>query len=266
MTFGVAPTPGQPSNRRPAGPDASPTGRPLIWAHKGASVRAPENTLPAFTEAVELGADGVELDVQLSADDELVVCHDETVDRTSNGHGWIRDLALSQLRELDFSGGRDGFAGTPIPTLREVLELLRPTGLNVNIELKNAVLPYPGMEQRVVDLVGETGMNSRVIYSTFNHNSAWRLTQAQSANPVGVLHAEPLYRPWRYASALGAAAVHPSGAALRIDPCVNACHEAGIAVHVWTVDEPAQISACAKLGVDAVITNVPDVAREVLGA
>jgi glycerophosphoryl diester phosphodiesterase len=214
---------------------------------------------------VELGADGVELDVQLSADGELVVCHDETVDRTSDGHGWIRDLTLPQLRELDFSNGREGFGRTPIPTLREVLELLRPTALTVNVELKNSVLPYPGMEQRVVDLVRETGMNGRVIYSTFNHNSAWTLTQTQSADPVGVLHVEPLYRPWRYASALGAAAVHPAGVALRLDPCVADCHAAGIAVHAWTMDEPAQISACARLGVDAVITNVPDVARGVLG-
>lgn len=114
-----------------------------IWAHRGASAHAPENTLPAFELAVEQGADGVELDVHLTADGHLVVTHDETIDRCSDGTGAIASLTLEQLRAFDFSAGWEGFAGTRIPTLREVYELLHPTDLTINVELKNTFAPYP---------------------------------------------------------------------------------------------------------------------------
>ena len=91
--------------------------RTSVWAHRGASSEAPENTLPAFELAVTQGADGIELDVQRTLDGRLVVCHDETIDRTSNGTGAIKDHSLEQLRCLDFSGGREGFAGVRIPLL-----------------------------------------------------------------------------------------------------------------------------------------------------
>jgi len=106
---------------------------PLIWAHRGASGYAPENTLLAFKKAIELGANGIELDVQMTKDGELVVCHDETIDRTSNGSGWIKDMTLAELKSLDFSCGQKDFAGVTIPTMREVFELLAPTGFIINI-------------------------------------------------------------------------------------------------------------------------------------
>ena len=119
-----------------------------IWAHRGASVALPENTLAAFAAAVAAGADGVEFDVQLSADGVPVVIHDERVDRTHDGVGWVGELSAASLASLA-PRAAVGAAGA-IPTLDEVLDLLAPTSLTINIELKNSVVSYPGLEQRVV--------------------------------------------------------------------------------------------------------------------
>ncbi|WP_305781680.1 glycerophosphodiester phosphodiesterase family protein, partial [Brucella sp. CMUL 018] len=124
-----------------------------IWAHRGASAYAPENTLPAFEMALQMGADGVELDVQRSADGQVVVIHDETLNRTSNGVGKVVDQSFEQLRQCDFSNRFAGRRNVKIPTLREVLDLFRGTGKTVNIELKNTVVLYPGLEDDVLRIV-----------------------------------------------------------------------------------------------------------------
>ena len=107
-----------------------------ILGHRGASAEAPENTLAAFELAARMGADGVELDVHLTSDNEVVVIHDDTVDRTTNDTGAVRGMTFAQIRELDASMGKPRFSGAKIPTLAEVHELLRPTGMIVNVELK----------------------------------------------------------------------------------------------------------------------------------
>ena len=127
-----------------------------IFAHRGASDAAPENTLPAFARAVEQGADGIELDVHLSRDGELVVIHDETLDRTTDGAGWVKDRTLAELRALRADNGLPGFAEARIPTLREVLDLLRPTDLLLNIELKTSLVWYEGIEAKTLALVAES--------------------------------------------------------------------------------------------------------------
>ncbi|GAA2184865.1 glycerophosphodiester phosphodiesterase [Brooklawnia cerclae] len=244
--------------------DIRPTGTPRIWAHRGASRRAPENTLAAFSLAVELGADGVELDVQRSADGVLVVCHDETVDRTSDGTGAIADLTFAQLRALRFDNGFEGFADARIPTLREVLDLLGPSGLVVNIELKNSVVRYEGMEALVLDEVRAAGFEDRIVFSSFNHRSLVTLRELGTSAPLGVLYVEPLVAPWAYAASFGAAALHPYGGSIWDDDIARA-HEAGVRVHAWTVDDPEQVRGLAAQGIDAIITNVPDEARAALG-
>ncbi|MFC2641009.1 MAG: glycerophosphodiester phosphodiesterase family protein [Propionibacterium acidifaciens] len=236
-----------------------------IWAHRGASRAAPENTVPAFTAAAALGADGVELDVQRTRDGQLVVCHDEQIDRTSTGHGWIRDMSLTELHRHDFSCGRADFAGTRIPTLVEVLTALDGTGLDANIELKNSVVPYPGMEAEVVETVERLGWGDRVIYSSFNHASM-RL-MARMGERVGLLYDEVLWKPTKYALDLGAAALHPSGKVMAIAPrTVRKAHRKGLEVNVWTLDRPEQVRAALALDVDAIITNTPDVALGVRDA
>lgn len=229
-----------------------------IWAHRGATEFAPENTLPAFAKAIQLGAKGTELDVQRTRDGELVVIHDETVNRTSNGRGAVVNLTLDELRTLDFSNGYAEHAGVQIPTLREVLTLFAPTSMRVNIELKDSVEFYPGMGLEVADLVDELGMAEQVLYSSFNHTSLAGLRGRVPAAQLGLLYEGVLYEPWAYATSFGAGAIHPSGYSLRYPDLVHDCHEAGIVVNTWTVNDPQHIVAMAEMGIDAIITDFPD--------
>lgn len=231
-----------------------------IWAHRGASAYAPENTLPAFALAIEQRADGVELDLQRTADGELVVIHDETVDRTTTGSGKVVDLTLEQLRSFDASCGMSAFAGTQIPTLREVFELLGPCGLMINVELKNSIEFYPGMEAELEALVAEAGMADQVIYSSFNHYSLRTLREAGTTVPLGILYSDGVVDPWVYAEYLGVQAIHPPWEVLVAPGVVEECHARNILVHPWTI-EPGQARRLADLGVDALITNFPDLTR-----
>ncbi len=235
-----------------------------IWAHRGASADAPENTMPAFQLAIEQGVDGFELDVQRSADGVLVVCHDETIDRTSDGSGAIADLRLAELRRHDFSNGHTGFGRVQIPTLAEVLDLVRGSGAVVNIELKNSVVRYAGMEAQVDALVNQFGLGDQVWLSSFNHQSLAVLAGLGSRVPRAALYIEQLVQPWRYAAGFGASALHPHLLAVDAE-LVASAHAAGMRVHPWTVDDPRAITELAALGVDAVITNLPGLARQVLG-
>lgn len=234
-----------------------------IWAHRGASAEAPENTLPAFELAIEQGADGFELDVQRSADGVLVVCHDETIDRTSDGSGAIVDLDWAQLQRHDFAAGMPGFGQVAIPTLAQVVDLVRGTDLVVNIELKDSIEPYPGLAAQVLALVSELGLSEQVWFSSFNHHTVVELIALGSASPCGVLYAEQLVEPWRYATGFGAAALHPMALAVDAE-VVTRAHEVGLRVHPWTVDQPEHVRALAALDVDAIITNRPARARAAL--
>lgn len=235
-----------------------------VWAHRGSSAYAPENTLPAFELALEQGADGFELDVQLTRDDEVVVFHDETLERTTDGRGWVADHSLADLQRLDASHGRDGFAGARIPTLNQVFGLVKDIDTVINVELKNSEMPYQGLEERVLAIIDEFDMAPRIILSSFNHYSLRHLVRLGTQLPLGVLYSEPLWKPWRYASRLGATALHPPLASTR-RKIVERSQENDVAVHVWTVNEPDDVQRMASWEVDAIITDRPDVARSVIG-
>ncbi len=235
--------------------------KPLVWAHRGASGEAPENTLAAFALAAEQGADGVELDVQMTKDGRLVICHDETIDRTANAKGWIRDYTFEELRKLDFSYGKLQYEGETIPTLEEVLDLLTPTGLTVNIELKNGVCFYPGMEEKVVELVEKKGWQERVIFSSFNHYSVRKLAGLAPWSKRGVLYMDGPVDVPSYAKRLGAAAVHPALYNLQYPGFLEECEKEGLDINVWTVDEKEYLKACMDMGIHAVITNYPKKAK-----
>ena len=238
---------------------------PLIWAHRGASGTAPENTLPAFQLAAEMGADGVELDVQMTRDGELVICHDETVDRTSNAKGWIRDFTLAELKKLDFCGGNLAWEGARIPTLEEVLELLEPTGLTMNIEMKTGIVFYEGMAEKTLETVERMGWKDRVIYSSFNHETLRRIRELDAEARTGVLYADGLVDPAAYGRALGANALHPALYNLQYPGFFEACAQYGLDVNVWTVNSEEHLRMCRREGIHAVITNYPDKARRILG-
>jgi glycerophosphoryl diester phosphodiesterase len=181
-----------------------------ILAHRGFSAAAPENTLAAFRSAIEAGADGFELDVHMTKDGELVVIHDETVDRTTNGTGWIKDLTLVEIKRLDAGSWYSSqFTDERIPTLREVLDLIKDSNHTVNIELKNNLIAYPKLEEKVLREVDRADMEKRVVLSSFNHTSIYNLHLLRPTVKLGVLYDEPISIPWAYAKSLGATAIHP---------------------------------------------------------
>lgn len=228
---------------------------PDFWAHRGVSSEAPENTLPAFELALGR-ADGIELDVQRTRDGGLVVIHDETIDRTSTGSGRVVDLTLEELRSYSYDNAMSAFEGVQVPTLEDVLDLVGPSELAINIELKNSIELYPGMGEAVDALVRQRGLVERVVVSSFNHYSLRELRDAGSPLALGVLLSDGIVDPWSYAEQCGAAALHPHVLALRDPELVGQCHDRGIACNVWTV-EPAQFERVAACGVDAIITNTP---------
>lgn len=238
-----------------------------IFAHRGASGYAPENTLEAFRLAVEQGAHGVELDVHLCRSGELVVAHDETVDRVSDGHGRIQDLSLRDLKALRFNRTHPEFADARIPTLEEVFELLAPTPLRINIELKNSVIDYPDLERRVIELASARFPLDRLIFSSFNHYSMLRVKALDSSLTCGLLYDATLVRPWAYAVALGMDALHPMYTEVLVPggTCPLA-HRAGVRVHTWTVNAEEDIRRVLTEGADIVITNYPDRALRCLSS
>ena len=239
--------------------------RPLVWAHRGASGYAPENTLPAFQKAFQMGADGIELDVQMTKDGELVVCHDETIGRTSNGSGWIKDKTLAELKSLDFSCGQKDFAGVTIPTMREVFELLAPTDMIINIELKTGIVFYLGMTKKLLELTSECGFSDRVIYSSFNHYTIKHIREIAPEAKLGFLYADGTIDMPSYAIKHGVQALHPALYNIQFPGFIEECRQRGLAVNVWTVNEEEHLGLCCKAGVDAIITNYPDKAFEIIG-
>lgn len=235
----------------------------LIWAHRGASGYAPENTLEAFQKAVDMQADGVELDIQLSRDGEIVVIHDEWVDRTTEGKGEVRSFTLAELKALHANKTFPEYQDATIPTLREVYELLAPTGLTVNVELKTGVFFYPGIEEKVLKLTREMGMEDRVIYSSFNHYTVKKMKELDPTVKTGVLYADGIYQAPAYGKALNADALHPALYNVLYPGMVKAAHELGMKVNVWTVNEEEHMRLLLSQGVDALITNYPDRAREI---
>lgn len=180
-----------------------------VFAHRGASGYAPENTLEAFALAGEQGAQGIELDVQLTKDGEVVVIHDETIDRVSTGKGAVRDYTLEELRRFSFHNHKKEYEGVQIPTLREVLEQVKPGGMEVNIELKTGIYWYPGLEEKTVELVKAAGMENRVIYSSFNHYSVQKILELDAEAETAYLYSDVLLNVENYAKNTGVCGLHP---------------------------------------------------------
>ncbi|NLF67353.1 MAG: glycerophosphodiester phosphodiesterase [Chloroflexi bacterium] len=229
---------------------------PLIIGHRGASADAPENTLAAFGLAAELGADGVELDVRLSADGEVVVIHDATVERTTNGRGRVRDLRTAELQALDAGMEQN------IPTLDDVFLAFGPS-LLYNVELKDFGLTDGGLAVAVADRIEAYHLENQVVVSSFNPLAVRRARKHLSRSTMVAVIWEGGPRWLRHLGAR-AEADHPHYSLVDEDYMVWA-RENGFRVHVWTVDEPAEAQRLAALGVHGIITNKPELIREALG-
>lgn len=240
---------------------------PIILGHRGASAYAPENTLASFRLAVEQGADGVELDVTLSADGVPVVIHDDTLDRTTNGHGPVGRLTLAELRTLQAGyPARFGetFSGLRIPTLAEVFEACGDQPI-INVELKHDRSPGRQLAQRVVELIHAHGRQERVLISSFQFSSLGRVKALDPALPIGLLY----MAPWAgrrlvkfLARRLPHEADHPAAQGLTAQD-IAWYHQNGWRVNTWTVDDEAGLRRLAADGVDGLITDRPDLALRV---
>lgn len=241
--------------------------QPLIIGHRGASAHAPENTLAAFALALEQGADGIEFDIKRCLTGEVVIMHDETVDRTTNGTGRVHELSLSQLRELDAGNGER------VPLLDEVFKLLgqrdaasgRP--FIFNVEVTNYPTPYDDLEQAVVELVRRHRMESRVLFSSFNPVSVSKLANIAPDISRAILYdaTMPIYlrRVW-----LGPFVPHQFQHPHfnMVNPVmVKTLAHRNLRVNAWTVNAVDEMRRLVECGVNGLIGDSPQMMREVLG-
>lgn len=234
------------------------------FGHRGFSGKYPENTMLAFEKAIEAGADGMEFDVQLTKDGEMVIIHDETIDRTSNGKGRVCDYTYEELLEFDFSYKfKNQFKNVKIPLLKEYFELVKDTNLISNIELKNSVYDYEGIEQKVYDLIMKYNLNNKVIISSFNHESIIRMKEIDPTIKCGFLADCWILNPDEYTKRHNVEAFHPVGYYLNKEK-VDKLHNAGIEVNVWLGKAPMDYKELIDMGIDVLMSDYPDKVKELL--
>ncbi len=237
--------------------------RTKVWAHRGASAYAPENTLEAFDLAIRQKSDGIELDIQMTKDGKLAVIHDETVGRIWDGSGYVKDYTMEELKKFRCTRFWPDFGNSVIPELKEVLELVKPSGLTVNIELKTGVFRYKGIEKEVLKQVKNAGMEERVIYSSFHHPSIIKVKQLNPKALTGLLFSDGFINVPGYAKLIGADALHPSLNHLRSKKLIRKAKKKKLPLHVWTVNEKDMMEYLTEQGIEVIITNYPDLAKEI---
>ena len=235
----------------------------MVQAHRGASAYAPENTLPAFQLAVDMGADGIECDIHLSRDGHFIVCHDHTVDRTSNGSGRICDKTLAEIKKLDF-GAKFGakFAGTTAPTLEEMLDVVKVMRV-INIEIKRFEHEM-GLDASLnlfYSILECYGIIAKTIVSSFDKLALRRLKELHRDVYTCLLY-DKMKSPAQTAKDLGCSAIHPEFGHLA-KRTVNNAHDKGLKVNCWTPNEAGEFKRMIAMGCDGIITNRPDVALNV---
>jgi glycerophosphoryl diester phosphodiesterase len=235
-----------------------------IFAHRGSAGTHPENTMIAFYEAERVGADGIELDVQMTKDGALVVIHDERIDRTTDGTGWVKDFTYHDLQQFNaVYKFAEQYDFCRIPLLEEVLEWLQSTDLLLNIELKNGLIAYEKLEEKVIRMVKYHKLEHRVILSSFNHNSMAFCHQIAPEIETALLYMEPLYQPWQYARVLGANGLHPYHATIS-ESFVRQAHDHRVAVRPFTINKEALMKKMFQYQVDAIFTDYPLKAKQLL--
>ena len=242
------------------------SGGPLNIAHRGANQVAPENTLRAFREALNRSADGIELDVRLSADGVPVVIHDPTVDATTDGSGVVANMTFAQLRTLDAGGWFDpAFKGERIPSLDEVLDAFGGRTL-LNLELKGTQVLDNDLVPATVDLLEGHELQQEVLVSCFNPYLLRQVRRLAPRVPLALLYTNtplPLLRLANLLLGEQPTAIHPHHTIVD-ERLVAHAHELGVRVNVWTVDDPERMRTLAERCVDGIITNKPKQLRRIL--
>lgn len=224
-------------------------------AHRGLSASYPENTLIAFQEAAKLDCWGVEFDVHLTKDNQLVVIHDESIKRTSNGTGFVKDLTLAELKTYDFGSWFDSkFANQQIPTLAEVLEIFKDTQHHINIEIKSDIFEYPGIEMLVANEIEAFQLKNRVIVSSFNHETIMRFQQMMPNVNCALLFASLIINLEEYVRQFNCNAIHiPYYYGMR--SIIQRVIKQGMTVRAYTVNNDKIAQQMQQLGVDAIFSD-----------
>ncbi|MFD1018580.1 glycerophosphodiester phosphodiesterase [Thalassobacillus hwangdonensis] len=234
----------------------------MIYAHRGASKLAPENTMPAFELAFHAGADGIETDVQLTKDGVPVLIHDETVRRTSNGTGFVQDHTLEDIKKLDFgSWFSSKFSDTPIVTLEQFLVWVKGKNLKINVELKTDKIPYEGIEQKVYDLLLNYELLGDTVISSFNLDSIKAFHDIDPKVETAFLTSKNRNDLTTYAKSQGASCLHLKYRLIN-KTTMKAARKAKMPVRTYTVNRPMQFKKCFKMKCAGIFTDVPHLAIE----
>ena len=239
--------------------------QPVVFAHRGTSAYAPENTMAAFQLALDQGARAIEFDVKLSADGHVVIIHDQTVDRTTNATGNVASLPLDVLRALD-AGSWFGaaFHGEKIPTLHEVFAAFGENVL-MNIELTNYHTPFDALVPKVVDLIQKYGVARNIWFSSFYPHNLIRTARLLPSVPRGQLIWPGPAGAWQriWDRSINLQAEHPWKDEITA-ASVQAAHQRGRRVHAWTVNSPDDLRRLKSIGVDGIFTDDPKMALEIV--
>jgi len=236
---------------------------PLNVAHRGASALAPENTMAAFEKAIELGADALELDLHMTRDGELVVIHDDTLDRTTDGHGPVHDKTLREIKRLDAGRwfGAES-AGEAIPTLIEVLQRFAGK-IPLALEVKAGSAFFPGIEEKVIATLRRYSAVEHAAIASFDHFALQRLKELEpTLRTAALLVGRPVSMSAVASPCAADAVALESSLVTKTE--VEACRAAGLQLVVWVVNDPDQMLRFIDLGVDGIITDRPDLLRMLL--
>jgi glycerophosphoryl diester phosphodiesterase len=241
--------------------------RPILFAHRGDLAYAPENTLPAFQQALQKGADGVELDTKLTADGHVIVIHDSTVDRTTDGNGRVASLTLEAIRVLDAGKWfNEKFAGTKVPLLEEVFEVVGKDKM-INIELKSHDTSRDSLMIKVCELIKRHNNQSQILFSSFFPSTLKVAAQTLPEVPRGLLAMRGVLGLWprSFGFMFGDyQALHPHISSTSREQ-IQRAHRLNRRVHVWTVNTSEEINQLKEWGVDGIITDDPQMAVGALG-
>ena len=236
-----------------------------IWAHRGCSQMYPENTLLAFEKAMQIkDLAGIELDIQMAKDGNLIVIHDERVDRTTESIGFVRDYTLKELRKIHIYAGEN--KTQQIPTMEEVIDLTEPklkAGMKLNIELKNSIYPYLGMEEKIIELICKRGLEKAVVYSSFYAKSLDKLKKISPQAELAILDTKASDCSYKLKGGCGAMAIHPfwKGMDVSLEEVKECRVRAWMSGHLYP-EKPTgtrlNLSKLEKQGITDIILNEPE--------
>lgn len=241
----------------------------MNFAHRGFSAAFPENTMPAFEEAVKAGCDGIELDARLSRDGKIVISHDGSLERMAGRPGHVRDYTLDELRAFNFCGSHPEAGFVPIATLEEYFSFIRTTDVVTNIEIKSDVGNFLALEDACIDLIRRFSLEEKIIFSSFNHDSMLYCKRRAPEIRTGLLFGTSWstefssLSPAAYARLCHADYLHPHASGMSPRDVLTAQLE-GIGVNVWTVNDEETMRAYIDVGTHGVISNHPDVLHKLL--